>query len=98
MGSNLRRQVRQVKGDTVSLSNKGGTMSYAADGQLEPKFVDEVRQEFLPDVMGYRVLLLNGRMGNTRSTFTNHYHHMMKKLLKMVKLNTNLFLMKTLFN
>jgi len=31
-------------------------MSYAADGQLEPKFVDEVRQEFLPDVMGYRVL------------------------------------------
>lgn len=32
-------------------------MSYAADGQLEPKFVDEVRQEFLPDVMGYRVLL-----------------------------------------
>ena len=32
-------------------------MSYAADGQLEPKFVDEVRQEFLPDVMGYRVLV-----------------------------------------
>jgi len=32
-------------------------MSYAADGQLEPKFVDEVRQEFLPDVMDYRVLL-----------------------------------------
>jgi hypothetical protein len=32
-------------------------VSYAADGQLEPKFVDEVRQEFLPDVMGYRVLL-----------------------------------------
>jgi hypothetical protein len=27
------------------------------NGQLEPKFVDEVRQEFLPDVMGYRVLL-----------------------------------------
>ena len=32
-------------------------MSYAADGQLEPVFVDEVRQEFLPDVMDYRVLL-----------------------------------------
>ena len=32
-------------------------MSYAADGQLEPKFVDEVRQEFLPDVMGYKVLV-----------------------------------------
>jgi hypothetical protein len=32
-------------------------MSYAADGQLEPKFVDEVRQEFLPDVMDYSVLL-----------------------------------------
>jgi len=32
-------------------------VSYATGGQLEPKFVDEVRQEFLPDVMGYRVLL-----------------------------------------
>ena len=32
-------------------------MSYEKDGQLEPKFVDEVRQEFLPDVMGYRVLV-----------------------------------------
>ena len=32
-------------------------MSYAADGPLEPVFVDEVRQEFLPDVMGYRILL-----------------------------------------
>lgn len=32
-------------------------MSYAADGQLEPKFVDEVMQVFLPEVMGYRVLL-----------------------------------------
>lgn len=29
----------------------------AMNGQLEPKFVDEVRQEFLPEVMGYRVLL-----------------------------------------
>ena len=32
-------------------------MSYAADGQLEPKFVDEVMQVFLPEVMGYKVLL-----------------------------------------
>ena len=32
-------------------------MSYEKDGQLEPKFVDEVRQEFLPDVMGYKVLV-----------------------------------------
>jgi hypothetical protein len=32
-------------------------MSYAADRPLEPTFVDEVRQEFLPDVMDYRVLL-----------------------------------------
>lgn len=32
-------------------------MSYAADGQLEPRFIEEVRQEFLPDVMGYRVLV-----------------------------------------
>lgn len=27
------------------------------NGHLEPKFVDEVRQEFLPEVMGYRILL-----------------------------------------
>ena len=32
-------------------------MSYFGYGQSEPKFVDEVRQEFLPDVMDYRVLL-----------------------------------------
>ena len=32
-------------------------MSYAADGQLEPKFVDEVMQVFLPEVMGYKVLV-----------------------------------------
>lgn len=32
-------------------------MSYAADGPLDPNFVDEVRQEFLPNVMGYRILL-----------------------------------------
>jgi hypothetical protein len=32
-------------------------MSYAADGQLEPKFVEQVSENFLPDVMGYRVLV-----------------------------------------
>lgn len=32
-------------------------MSYAVDGQLEPKFVDQVSETFLPDVMGYRVLV-----------------------------------------
>ena len=32
-------------------------MSYAADGPLDPPFVDEVMQVFLPEVMGYKVLL-----------------------------------------
>lgn len=32
-------------------------MSYAADGPLEPKIVEEVSQTFFPDVMGYRVLV-----------------------------------------
>jgi hypothetical protein len=39
-------------------------MSYAADGQLEPKFVDEVGETFLPDVMGYKVLLTEWTDGN----------------------------------
>ena len=30
-------------------------MSYAADGQLEPKFIDEVNEYDFPDVMGYKV-------------------------------------------
>ena len=31
-------------------------MSYAADGQLEPSWPEEVQETFLPDVLGYRVL------------------------------------------
>jgi hypothetical protein len=31
-------------------------MNYAADGPLDPPFVEEVSQTFLPDVLGYRVL------------------------------------------
>ena len=31
-------------------------MSYAADGPLDPPFVEEVQEYFLPDVLGYRVL------------------------------------------
>jgi len=33
-------------------------MSYAADGPLEPKFVEEVSETFLPDMLGYRVLVI----------------------------------------
>lgn len=33
-------------------------MSYAADGPLEPNFPEEVEETFLPDVMGYRVLVI----------------------------------------
>lgn len=32
-------------------------MNYAADGPLEPNFPEEVEETFLPDVMGYRVLV-----------------------------------------
>lgn len=31
-------------------------MSYAADGPLDPPFVEAVQETFLPDVLGYRVL------------------------------------------
>jgi hypothetical protein len=31
-------------------------MSYAADGPLEPKYVDEIRDYQLPDVLGYKVI------------------------------------------
>ena len=31
-------------------------MSYAADGQLEPKFVDEVNEYEYPDHMGYKIM------------------------------------------
>lgn len=31
-------------------------MSYAADGPLDPPYVEEVQETFLPDVLGYRVL------------------------------------------
>lgn len=33
-------------------------MSYAADGPLEPNLPEEVSETFLPDVLGYRVLLI----------------------------------------
>ena len=32
-------------------------MSYAADGPLDPPFVEETAEYFLPDVMGYKVLV-----------------------------------------
>ena len=32
-------------------------MNYAADGPLEPNFPEEVHQYFLPDVLGYVVLV-----------------------------------------
>ncbi len=32
-------------------------MSYAADGPLEPNLPEEVQEYFLPDVLGYRVLV-----------------------------------------
>jgi hypothetical protein len=32
-------------------------MSYAADGQLEPNYPEEVSETFLPDILGYRVLV-----------------------------------------
>jgi hypothetical protein len=32
-------------------------MSYAADGQLEPNYPEEVSQTFLPNILGYRVLV-----------------------------------------
>lgn len=31
---------------------------YAADGPLEPNFAEEVAETFLPDIMGYRVLVI----------------------------------------
>jgi hypothetical protein len=34
------------------------TMSYAADGPLEPNLPEEVSETFLPDVMGYKVLAI----------------------------------------
>ena len=33
-------------------------MSYAADGPLEPNFVEEVSETFLPEVLGFRVLAI----------------------------------------
>ena len=32
-------------------------MSYAADGPLDPPLVEETAEYFLPDVMGYKVLV-----------------------------------------
>ena len=32
-------------------------MNYAADGPLDPPFVEETAEYFLPDVMGYKVLV-----------------------------------------
>ena len=33
-------------------------MNYAADGPLEPNLPEEVLETFLPDVLGYRVLVI----------------------------------------
>jgi len=33
-------------------------MNYAADGPLEPNGPEEVQETFLPDVLGYRVLVI----------------------------------------
>lgn len=32
-------------------------MSYAADGPLEPNYPEEVSETFLPNILGYRVLV-----------------------------------------